>query len=71
MEYTYIPTGIKWELLRLGVDSDRKGYVLRTVGGGVLSIRYSRQTMFSLIHIEGITLDAERGCWRSKWHGCG
>ena len=25
MEYTYIPTGIKWELVRFGVDCDQKG----------------------------------------------
>ena len=32
MEYTYIPTGIKREVMRSGVDCHWKGQVVRTVG---------------------------------------
>ena len=32
MEYTYIPTGIKGEMVRSGVDSHWKGQVIGTVG---------------------------------------
>ena len=48
MEYTYIPTGIKRELVRSGMDCDSKGYVVRTVGRGPVAIHSSGQTIFSL-----------------------
>jgi hypothetical protein len=32
MEYTYIPTGIKREMVRSGVDYHWKGQVIRTIG---------------------------------------
>ena len=44
MEYTYIPTGIKRELVGSGVDGDWKGV--------------SYQDCWSLAHIQEITLDA-------------
>ena len=33
MEYTYIPTGIKRELVRIGVDYNWKGQIVAIVGG--------------------------------------
>ena len=54
MENMYIPTGIKRELVRSGVDCDWKG----TVGRGPVAIHSSGQTIFSLVHIERITLGA-------------
>ena len=38
MRYVYIPIGIKRELLRYGVYCDQKGYIVRTVGGGTMTI---------------------------------
>ena len=58
MEYTYIPTGIKRETVRSGVDCHWKGQVVRTVGRGPVDIHSSGQAIFSLTHIEGITLGA-------------
>ena len=34
MNHTYIATGNKRELMRFGVDSDQKSYVVQIVGGG-------------------------------------
>ena len=34
MKYTCIPTGIKMEVVKFGVDCDRKGQIIRIVGGG-------------------------------------
>ena len=56
MEYTYIPTGIKGEMVRSGVDCHWKGQVIRTVGRRPVVIH--GQTISSLTHIEGITLEA-------------
>ena len=40
-----------------------------------MAIHSSGQTVFSLTHIEGITVDADEVVdevgWSSKWHGCG
>ena len=54
MEFMNIPTEINRELVRFGMDYDRKG----TVGGGPVAIDSNGQTVFSLTHIEGITLGA-------------
>ena len=58
MEYTYIPTGIKGQMLRSGVDCHWKGQVVRIVGIRPVAIHSSGQTISSLFHIEGITLGA-------------
>jgi hypothetical protein len=58
MEYTYVPTGIKRELVRSGVDSDWNGQVVGTVARGPVAIHSSGQIILSLTHIEGITLGA-------------
>ena len=58
MEYPYIPTGIKGEMVRSGVDCHWKGQVVRTVGRRSVVIHSSGQTISSLAHIEGITLGA-------------
>ena len=58
MEYTYIPSEIKGEMVRSGVDSHWKGQVIGTVGRRPVAIHSSRQTISSLAHIEGITLGA-------------
>ena len=52
MEYTYIPTGIKEKMVRSGLDCHWKGQVVRTVERE----HSSEQTIFSLAHIERITL---------------
>ena len=52
MKFTYVPTEIKQELVRFGMDCDQ------IVGGGPMAIHSSVQTVFSLSHIEGITLSA-------------
>ena len=58
MEYPYIPTGIKWEMVRSGMDCHRKGQVIGTVGRRPMAIHSSGQTISSLAHIVGITLSA-------------
>ena len=58
MEYTYIPAGFKRELVRFGVDCDRKGLTVGVVGGGPVAIHSSDQIVFSFAHIEGIALGA-------------
>ena len=58
MEYPYIPTGNKGKMVRSGVDCHWKGQVVGTVGRRPVAIHSSRQTISSLIHIEGITLSA-------------
>ena len=59
MEYPYIPTGIKGEMVRCGMDCHWKGQVVRTVGRRPVAIHSSGQTISNLAHIEGITLDAD------------
>ena len=54
IEYTYIPTGIKREMVRSCVDCHWKGEVVRTVGRRPVPIHSSG----CLAHIEGITLSA-------------
>ena len=44
MKCMYIPTKIKRELVRFGVDCDQKRYIVRIVGGGLLAIHSSGQT---------------------------
>ena len=56
MEYTYIPAGVKREMVRSSVDCHWKGQVIGTVGRGLMAIHSSGQTISSLAHIEGITL---------------
>ena len=56
MEYPYIPTRIKGEMVRSGMDCHRKEQVVGTVGRRLVAIRSSGQTISSLAHIEGITL---------------
>ena len=58
MEYTYIPTGIKGEMVRSGVDCLWKRQVVRTVVRRPVAIHSSGQTISSLAPIEGITLSA-------------
>jgi hypothetical protein len=58
MEYTYIPTGIKREIVRSGVDCHWKGQIVGTVGRRLVAIHSSGQTISSLAHIEGIILGA-------------
>ena len=58
MEYPYIPTGIKWEMVRSGMDCHRKGQVVGTVGRRPVTLHSSGQTISSLAHIEGIILSA-------------
>ena len=55
MEYGYISTGVKTELLRFGMDCDWKEQVV-IVGGGPMVICSSEQTVFSLPHMVGIIL---------------
>ena len=57
MEYPYIPTGIKGEMVRSGMVCHRKGQVVGTVGRRPVVIHSSGQTISSLAHIEGITLE--------------
>ena len=38
MEYTYIPTGIKRELVRFCGDCNQKGYIVGIFGGGTTAI---------------------------------
>ena len=45
MEYTYIPTGIKREMVRSGADCHRKGQVVGTVGRRLVAIHSSGQTI--------------------------
>ena len=74
MEYPYIPTGIKGEKVRSGVDCHKKGQVVGTVGRRLVAIHSSEQTIFSLVHIEGITRVQMRRYMRlleEQWHGCG
>ena len=56
MEYPYIPTGIKGEIVRSGVDCHWKVQVVGTVGRRPVAIHSSGQNISSLAHIEGITL---------------
>ena len=58
MEYPYIPTGIKGEMVRSGMYCHRKRQVVGTVGRRPVAIHSSGQTISSLAHIEGITLSA-------------
>ena len=62
MEYPYIPTGIKGEMVRSGMDCHRKGQVVGTVGRRPVAIHSSGQTISSLAHIEGITLRDHMVC---------
>ena len=50
MEYTYIPTGIERQLVWMVTG--------RGKSSGLLAIHSSGQTIFSLAHVEGITLGA-------------
>ena len=54
MEYVYIPTGIKGEMMRSGVDCHWKGQVVGTVGRRPVAIHSSGQTISSLAHIKVI-----------------
>ena len=45
MEYTYIPTGIKSELVRFDMDCNQKGYVVWAVVEGQVAIHSSGQTV--------------------------
>ena len=54
MEYTFIPTGIKREMARSGVDCHWKGQVIRTVGRRPVAIHSSGQTISSLAHTRGL-----------------
>ena len=45
-------------MVRSGVDCHWKGQVFGTVGRRLVAIHFSGQTIFSLAHIEGITLGA-------------
>ena len=45
MEYMYIPTGIKGEMVRSGVDCHWKGQVIGTVGERPVAIHSSGQTI--------------------------
>jgi hypothetical protein len=56
MEYTYIPTGIKRELVRIGIDCNRKGRAVGIVGGGTVAIYSGGHTVFNFPHLECITL---------------
>ena len=47
MEYMYISTGIKREMVRSGVDCHWKGQVVGTVGRGPVAIHSSGQTISS------------------------
>jgi hypothetical protein len=51
MEYTYIPTGIKREIVRSGVDYHWKGQIVGTVGRGPVALSQSvpevRLTIYS------------------------
>ena len=58
MEYPYLPTGINGEMVRSGVDCHWKGQVVGTIGRRPVAIHSSGQTIYSLAHIEGITLGA-------------
>ena len=48
MEYPYIPTGIKAEMVRSGMDCHRKGQVVGTVGRRPVAIHSSGETISSL-----------------------
>ena len=58
MEYKYIPTGIKRELVKFGVNLNQKEQVVGTFHGGLASIHSSGQTICNFSHMEGITLAA-------------
>ena len=59
MEYLYIPTGIKGEMVRSGMDCHWKGQVVGTVGRRPVAIHSSGHSSHSsLAHIEGTTLGA-------------
>ena len=45
MEYPYIPTGIKGEMVRSGMDCHRKGQAVGTVGRRPVAIHSSGQTI--------------------------
>ena len=47
MEYPYIPTGIKGEMVRSGMDCYRKGQVVGTVGRRPVAIHSSGQNTLS------------------------
>ena len=55
MEYPNIPTGIKGEMVRPGMDCHRKGQVVGTVGRRPVAIHSSGQTISSLAHIRNHT----------------
>ena len=55
MEYPYIPTGIKGEMVRSAVDCHWKVQVIRTVGRRPVAIHSSGQTISSLAHIRNHT----------------
>ena len=60
MEYTYIPTGIRRELVRFSVDCNQKGYVVRTVRGGPVAIHSNGQFSFSPTSRESHWLQVRR-----------
>ena len=47
MEYPYIPTGVKRNLVGIGMDCDRKGKVVKIVGGIPMVFPLCIQTVFS------------------------
>ena len=51
MEYPYIPTGIKGEMVRSGMYCHRKGQVVGTVGRRPVAIHSSGQTISILLNI--------------------
>ena len=46
MEYTYIPTGIKGEMVRSGMNCHRKGQVVGTVGRRPVAIHFIYFNLF-------------------------
>ena len=42
MQYTYITTGIKREVVRFDVNYNRKGYIVGIFGGGSVAIHSCR-----------------------------
>ena len=64
MKDMHIPTVIKRELVKFGVDCDRS----RIVRKGMVAIHSSGKTIIGFTHIEGNTLVQVRRWMRSKCH---
>ena len=60
MKYICTQREIKREFVRFHKDCDGKGKLSGLLGGGLVAIHSSGQSVFSFSHIEGITLGADK-----------